>query len=372
MNHDATKRDTYIVIAFALIFLLILCAASFVIVRPFLAPLAWGVILAIATWPAFTWFRRQLGGRATLAAALMIGLLVVILLGPLAVLGTAISDNIGTLGDRLRAAIQGDLEPPQFLSNVPFVGSWLAERWRELASAGRFPEEAQQVLRTAIQWLVGVAAALGGGVAQLALSIFCAFFFYRDGEAALRRLTDVIDHVAGERGRHFLAVAYGTLKGVVYGVMGAAFAQMVLAGFGYWLAGVPAPLLLGLATGFFGIIPGAAAVVWLPASIWLFQSGEMGWFLFLIVWSAVLVGNVDNIIRPLFISRGSALPLLVVLIGIIGGAMAFGFIGIFLGPTILAILFALMREWSPGDTHPPPAQRSPLRPAERSPSPPAA
>jgi predicted PurR-regulated permease PerM len=160
---------------------------------------------------------------------------------------------------------------------------------------------------------------------------FSIAFFYRDGEAALHRLTDVLDHVAGERARHLLSVAYGTLKGVVYGVMGAAFAQMVLAAFGYWLAGVPAPFLLGLATGFFGIIPGGAAIVWLPAAIWLFRSGETAWLIFLVVWSAVLVGNVDNVIRPLFISRGSALPLLVVLIGILGGAMAFGFIGIFLG-----------------------------------------
>ena len=169
----------------------------------------------------------------------------------------------------------------------------------------------------------------------------------------MHRLTDVLDHVAGERARHLLSVAYGTLKGVVYGVMGAAFAQMVLAAFGYWLAGVPAPFLLGLATGFFGIIPGGAAIVWLPAAIWLFRSGETAWLIFLVVWSVVLVGNVDNVIRPLFISRGSALPLLVVLIGILGGAMAFGFIGIFLGPTILAILYALMRE-CPGEFQPQP------------------
>jgi predicted PurR-regulated permease PerM len=349
MDRNPKQRDAYIAIAFALIFVIILCAASFVIVRPFLAPLLWGVILAIATWPAFTWCRHRLGGRNTLAAALMTLLLALVLLGPLALTGAAMTENVAVLGDRLRAAVQGGLAPPDFLADVPLIGSRLTERWRELAADGKLSDEARQMLRTAIQWLLGVAAALGGGIAQLALSIFCAFFFYRDGEAALQRLTDVLGHVAGDRARHLLAVAYGTLKGVVYGVIGAALAQASLAAFGYWLAGVPAPFLLGLATGFFGIIPGGPAIIWLPAAIWLFRSGETVWGIFIVLWSALLVGNIDNVIRPLFVSRGSALPLLLILIGIVGGAMAFGFVGIFLGPTILAILYSLMREWSPGE-----------------------
>lgn len=349
MVRKPDQRNAYIAIAFALIFVIILCVASFVIVRPFLAPLLWGVILAIATWPAFVWCRQQLGGRDTLAAAVMTLLLALVLLGPLALTGTAMADNVAALGDRLRAAIQDGLAPPDFLANVPLVGGRLTERWQELAADGKLSDEARQMLRTALQWLLSVAAALGGGIAQLALSIFCAFFFYRDGEAALQRLTDVLGHVAGERTQHLLTVAYGTLKGVVYGVIGSSLAQAVLAAFAYWLSGVPAPFLLGLATGFFGIIPGGPAIIWLPAAIWLFRSGETEWGIFLVVWSALLVSNVDNVIRPLFVSRGSALPLLLVLIGILGGAMAFGFVGIFLGPTILAILYALMREWSPGE-----------------------
>ena len=349
MDRNPEQRDAYIAITFALIFVIILCTASFVIARPFLAPLLWGVILAIATWPAFAWCRQHFGGRSTVAAALMTLLLALILLGPLVLIGTAMTDNVAAFGDWLRAAIQGGLAPPDFLANVPLVGPRLTERWRELAADGQLSDEARQMLRTAAQWLLGVGAALGGGIAQLALSIFCAFFFYRDGEAALHRLTDVVGHVAGDRARHLLTVAYGTLKGVVYGVLGAALAQASLATFGYWLSGVPAPFLLGLATGFFGIIPGGPAIVWLPAAIWLFRSGETAWGIFMVVWSALLVGNIDNVIRPLFVSRGSTLPLLLVLIGILGGAMAFGFIGIFLGPTILAILYSLMREWSPGE-----------------------
>jgi predicted PurR-regulated permease PerM len=349
MEINTERRASYIAIAFALIFVIILCVLSFVIARPFLAPLLWGVILAIATWPVFIWLRQSVGGRSGLAAALMTLLLALVLLGPLAVIGTAMTGNIAALGDRLRTAIESGLTPPDFLADVPLIGTELQERWRELAADGKLSDEARQMLRAALQWLLAVAGALGSGVAQLALSIFCTFFFYRDGEAALKRLTEVLGHLAGNRAQHLLTVAYGTLKGVVYGVIGAGLAQASLATFGYWLAGTPAPFLLGLATGVLGIVPGGPAIIWLPVAVWLFRSGETAWCIFVVLWGGLLVGNIDNIIRPLFVSRGSALPLLVVLIGIVGGAMALGLIGIFLGPTILAILYALMREWSPDD-----------------------
>ncbi|MGE0154840.1 MAG: AI-2E family transporter [Reyranellaceae bacterium] len=349
MKKPVTRRDTFIATSLAVIILLTLCVVAFVIARPFLAPLLWGVILAIATWPIFTWCRRRLGGRNGLAATLVTLALAVVVLGPVVLLAIALSDNVVTLGDKLRAALQGGLPPPEFVAKIPLVGARISQRWTELLANGTLSDEARVWLGSLLQWLLGAAGAIGGGVAELALSVVCAFFFYRDGEAALQRARDVLDHVAGPRAHHLMMVAYGTLKGVVYGVLGSALVQALLAMFGYWLAGVPAPILLGLATGFLGIIPGGTALVWLPAAVWLFHSGDTAWGIFVILWGGLLVGSVDNFIRPLFISRGSPLPLLLVLIGILGGATALGFIGIFLGPTILAILYALMREWSPGD-----------------------
>jgi predicted PurR-regulated permease PerM len=349
MIRDPDDRNTYIAAALALLFIFVLCAISFVIVRPFIAALLWGVILAIATWPVFGWFRRRLGGRNTLAAAVVTVLLAVVLLGPVALVGTTMTENIGVLGERLRAAIEQPLPVPEFLEKIPVIGDNLAERWHEFATRTAASEQARHFLLSGAQWLLAVAATIGGGIGQLALSILCSFFFFRDGEAALQRLSDVLGHVAGERSNRLLTVAYGTLKGVVYGVLGSALAQACLAGFGYWISGIPAPFLLGVATGFLGIIPAAGALIWLPAAIWLFHTGATAWGVFLILWSAIVVSNIDNVIKPIFISRGSALPLLLVLIGILGGAIAFGFIGIFLGPTVLAILYTLMREWSPGE-----------------------
>lgn len=365
-DQNNKSSNAYIGLSIALIFILILCVASFAIIRPFLAPLLWGVILTIATWPAFSWFRRTLGDRNTPAATLMTVLLALVLLGPVAMIAAVMSENVATLGDRLRSAIQGGFALPDFVAQIPHIGPRLVERWQQLFADGKLSDEGRQVLTSAVKWMLGVAGTLGGGIAQLALSIVCAFFFYRDGEAALQRLTDVLGHVAGDRARHLLSVAYGTLKGVVYGVLGSVLAQATLAAFGYWLAGVPAPFLLGLLTGFLGIVPGGPAIIWLPAAIWLFRSDETAWGIFIVVWGALLVGNIDNVIKPLFVSRGSALPLLLILFGILGGAMAFGFIGLFLGPTVLAILYALMREWSPGDFSRQPA--APL--SSPSPSPP--
>lgn len=349
MIKSSTRRGPYVTSTLAIILLVGLFALAFVIARPFLAPLLWGVILAIATWPIFAWCRRRLGGRRTLAASVVTLGLAVVVLGPVVLAGAALSDNVTTLGDRLREAMQGGMAPPDFVARIPFVGARLSQRWTELFANGTLSDEARRMLGDVLQWMLGVAGAIGAGIAELALSVICAFFFYRDGEAALQRASDVLAHLAGSRAQHLMMVAYGTLKGVVYGVLGSSLVQAVLASIGYSLAGVPAPILLGLITGFLGIVPGGPALIWLPASIWLFQNGDSTWGVFTIVWGALVVGSIDNVIRPLFVSRGSALPLLLVLIGILGGAAALGFIGIFLGPTILAVLYALMREWSPGD-----------------------
>lgn len=275
-------------------------------------------------------------------------MLAIVLLGPIALIGTVLTENVATLGERLRAAMESGMPAPHFLDDVPIVGKPLAEKWNQLVADGTLTAEARQLLGSAVQRLLGAAAVVGSGIAELALSIFCTFFFFRDGEAAVHRVSDIAKQVAGGRGERLLSVGHLTLKGVVYGVLGSVFAQALLSTFGYWLAGVPAPFFLGLATGFFGIIPAGVGLVWIPATLWLFHVDQTGWGIFVLVWSVVLVGNIDSVIKPLFVSRGTDLPLLIILIGILGGAIAIGFIGLFLGPTILAVLYALMREWSPG------------------------
>jgi predicted PurR-regulated permease PerM len=201
---------------------------------------------------------------------------------------------------------------------------------------------------------IGSGAALARGLVALAFSVFIAFFLYRDGETMARRLLGTIVRIFGERGRHLATLAVNTTRGVVYGILGTALAQGVLAAIGFEIAGVPAAALLGLVTFFLSPIPIGPPLVWLPAAAWLYFHGQTGWAIFIVVWGGAVVSSVDNFLKPLIISRGSNMPFVLVLIGVLGGAVAFGFIGVFLGPTLLAIGYALLAEWSrePGESFP--------------------
>jgi predicted PurR-regulated permease PerM len=179
------------------------------------------------------------------------------------------------------------------------------------------------------------------------LSIFIAFFLFRDGAALGERLTTAIDRIAGEKGVRLLTVAAKTVRGVVYGILGTALVQGVLAGIGYFIAGVPGAALLALLTFFFSVIPAVGTgLVWIPVAIWLFHQGSTGWGIFMIIWG-LIVGNVDNVVKPWLISQGSDMPFVLIFFGVIGGALAFGFIGVFLGPTLLAVGYRIVDEWTP-------------------------
>jgi predicted PurR-regulated permease PerM len=141
-------------------------------------------------------------------------------------------------------------------------------------------------------------------------------------------------------------VAGNTVRGVVYGIIGTAVAQGILAGLGFGLAGVPAAALLGVLTFFLSAVPVGPPMVWIPATIWLFSQGKNGWGLFLLIWGMFVVSGIDNIIKPYLISHGSKIPFVIVFLGVIGGAMAFGLVGVFLGPTLLAVAYRVIEEWS--------------------------
>ena len=181
---------------------------------------------------------------------------------------------------------------------------------------------------------------------KLALSIFIAFFLFRSGATVGAWAAALVRHIAGERGEHLLTVAGNTVRGVVYGILGTALTQAVLAGIGFLIAGVPGAMLLALLTFFSSIVPLlGTALTWGPAAIWLFHQGSNGWGVFMLVWGCG-VANVDNVVKPWLISQGSNLPFLLIFFGVLGGALTFGFIGVFLGPTLLAVGYKLVVEWA--------------------------
>ena len=241
----------------------------------------------------------------------------------------------------------GPPAPPEWLAKVPVVGAQATAYWQSLAAdTAKLWTEAQRFIEPVSSWLLKVGLALGAGVIELALSIFIAFFLFRDGVAVGQRLTAAIERIGGERGGHLLTVAGKTVRGVVYGILGTALAQAVVAGIGFVIAGVPGAALLALLTFFFSVVPVlGTALVWLPAAIWLFHQGSTGWGIFMLIWG-LGVANIDNIVKPWLISQGSDMPFILIFFGVLGGALAFGFIGVFLGPTLLAVGFRLVEEWS--------------------------
>ena len=242
---------------------------------------------------------------------------------------------------------EGPPGPPAWVAQLPIVGTQLTERWLELERLGAgWTAELQPYLDTGLDWLLSLGVRLGEAILQVSLSVLVAFFFFRDGDAGARRLDAAVKRLAGDRAQRLLAVAGGTVRSVVYGVIGTALAQASLQGLGLWLAGVPAAFFLGFLTFFLSFVPVGPPLVWLPAAVWLLYNGAIGWGMFLIGWGLLVVSGVDNVLRPYLISRGSRLPLILMFFGVLGGLLAFGFLGVFLGPTLLAIGYVLFQEWS--------------------------
>ena len=325
----------------------ILVVGCYVVLQPFLAATLFAASVAACTWPVYAWIRRKVGGRATLAASLMTLLLVLIGLIPFVLLVGTLVDDVPVLVDWVkRAFAEGPPEPPAWLIGLPYVGEQLDAYWQRLAASR---DEALALLRRFAQpaqaFLLAVGRVLGEGILQLTLAVFIGFFLYRDGEALMAAIRGVATRLAGGLAQGVIETVNNTVVGVMYGIVGTALAQGAASAIGFWIAGVPSALLLGAAAFLLSVVPLGAPLVSIGAAVWLFNQDAVGWGVFLALWGVLLVGNIDNVVKPLLISRGAAMPFVLVLLGVFGGVLAFGFIGVFLGPTLLAVGFSLTRRW---------------------------
>ncbi len=317
-----------------------------VVLMPFVSAILWASILCFSTWPLYRALRQGLHGRRNLAAALMTVSISLIMVVPLAVVSLSFADNISRLVARADALLaQGLPPPPEWLSRVPVVGGHLSAYLTELfGDSDRTALIVKSWMSRTGAWLLRNSLAIGQGIAQLTLSMLVAFFLYRDGESLVSRIGDAGRRILGDYSQYLLGIVGNTVKGVVYGVIGTALGQGIMAGIGFTIAGVPSPLLFGLLTFFLSPVPIGPPMVWVPATIWLFQGDQPGWGVFMLIWGLIGISGIDNILRPIIISRGAELPFVLVLLGALGGIPAFGFIGIFLGPTLLAVGFCLLKE----------------------------
>jgi len=329
-------------------FILLVFFGCFIILRPFLTAVLWAGIMTFSTWPLFRRLTEFLKGRRILAASIMTVATAVVLLAPFLIVAGGLADNSVLLANAARQTLDHGLpDAPEWLAQIPLVGPSLDEYWRGLAHDGAaLMDETRRLLPTLRSISLVVGEALGSGLIQLGLSVFLAFFLYRDGEAVASHLRGVGSRLVGERAQRLLEVAGATVNSVVYGILGTALAQGMLAGIGLAIAGVPAAPLLGLTVFFLSIVPVGPPIVWVSAAAWLLWRDSVGWAIFMALWGFFVVSGVDNIIKPWLISRGARLPFATVLLGVAGGALSFGFIGVFIGPTLLAVGTRLLAEWS--------------------------
>jgi predicted PurR-regulated permease PerM len=319
----------------------------FLVLAPFLAPLAWAGVLAYASWPLAERLRKKCAGRDTLAASLSAGLAAVTLFAPLLWLAWLGQQEVGRVYPALQSFLAAPPELPQWLRGLPWLGDWLARQRDWLLS------DPQGMAAAVKLWLSAhalEAAQFAGGVgrnlAKLVLVLVILFFFYRDGARMVRELRHVLARFIGSRAYGYLSAAGTTTRAVVYGILLTALVQGIFAGVGYWVAGLGSPVTMGVLTALFALIPFGTPLAWGAAGAWLLFEGEVGAAIGVWLWGAAVVSQIDNVLRPLFISSVGAIPFLLVLFGVLGGILAFGLVGLFAGPIVLAVAWAVWREWT--------------------------
>ena len=351
------KRVEQIVQISAIVLLLVGCL---LFLQPFLGALLAAAILCFSTWPVYRFIERHTGGWRWLAALVMTLLILLVLVVPLALIALSFRDDVPLLLENARELFARGLPgPPEWVARIPLVGEQLDASWREYAeSRDKLGETLKRYSQPARDVLVKTGLIIAEGVLQFTLIAFIAYFFFRDGAALVEALRNALSRVAGHLTENLLAVVGGTINGVVYGIVGTGLAQGLAALIGFLIAGVPGSVMLASLTFILSIIPAGPALIWGGAAVWLAYYDQAGWAVFMILWGFFVISSIDNFVKPLLISRGAAMPFMLVLLGVFGGVLAFGFVGIFLGPTLLAVGFNLVRRWTEARTAAPPISAS--------------
>lgn len=337
---------------FGLILLTVSVGLGFYVVKPFLAPLAWAAVLTYVTGPAYQRILRLFRNRSSLAAAVSTLLLILGLVVPVSFLLIQLQSELSEAYRELSTKfVDKPLVLPEWIVRIPVIGSAVNE---VLTGIWNDPELRQQQVKEWLEpWmheLAGVVGQIGRSAAQLAVATVAIFFFYRDGDEVLEQLRKALRKVVGDPADEYFRAVGDTTRAVVSGLIVSALAQGLIAGAGYAVIGVGTPILLGALTAVTALVPFLGTVaVWGPIGVWLLLSDQLSTGLTLLAWGAFVVNPTDNILKPLLISNATDIPLVIVLFGVLGGLLAFGLIGLFLGPLILAVLLAIWREWLSDD-----------------------
>lgn len=378
-----------------LVGLAILC---FYVVRPFGSAMVWAIIISFTLHPLQKILTRRMGGRETLAALSLTILMIILIVLPLGLLGVSmIDDGKALIKEGKQQIVNAPDEPPGWLTGVPFIGGDLGAYWDDFVTSrkdwawteiaeekggksdegdekepeensenteedppqkasgpmdevggdhgnlGNLLDRSMRSISGAAMWLAGM---IGGGLTQISIALVLVFFLLKDAPRIGGRIQVAAEKIGGTKGLELLDLAGKTVKGVVNGVIGTALVQGIVAGLGFLIVGAPGAVLLGAITFFVAVIPIGPPIIWGGVAVWLFFKGDTGWGIFMLVYGAGVISTMDNVVRPLLIGNESRMPFALILFGLIGGTMAFGLVGLFVGPTLLALAYRLTIGWT--------------------------
>ncbi len=317
------------------------------IMLPFVSAILWATMVVITTWPLLEKLQSHLWGRRSLAAAVLTIALLLLLLIPMGIAAGALVSHMDTIVSWTRSLRDFSMPPiPAWVSSLPLLGPKLTEAWQTAATAG--PEglfaRIQPYVRGLLEWIIGQLGSLGGIILQFLLTVAIAAILYMNGETAARGVRRFAYRLAGERCENAVLLAAGAIRGVALGVVVTAFAQTLVAGIGLAIASVPGTAVLISLILVLCLAQLGPLLIMLPVVIWAFSTGDT-FKAGLVLVFALISGTMDNIMRPILIRRGADLPLLLIIAGVIGGMISFGFMGIFIGPVVLAVSYTLLGDW---------------------------
>jgi len=331
----------------AVLFIGGLIGASFWILRPFLGAIIWATMIAVATWPAMLAVQRWLWGNRALAVTVMTLALLSILVVPFSLaIGTIVTNVDSIVGWAKSLATFKMPPPPAWLEKLPLIGEKTTEAWEQATAAGieGLAAMAAPYAGDAARWFVAEVGSFGLVIFQFILIVVFSAILYARGERTAAGVMRFARRLAGMNGENAVHLAGQAIRSVALGVVVTAIAQSVLGGIGLAIARVPFPAVLTAVMFMLAVAQIGPILVLVPAVVWVYWSRGSGWGTFLLLWSLV-VGTMDNFLRPVLIKKGADLPLLLIFAGVIGGLIAFGLIGIFVGPVVLAVGYTLLDAW---------------------------
>ncbi|WP_227670403.1 AI-2E family transporter [Psychrobacter maritimus] len=331
----------------AITLLVVLFVLCFQVVQFFIVPALWAAILAYVTFPIYNFFHQRVRFSSNFSAAIMT-VSITLMIGVPLVVGIFIlqQEALSLISNLVYRIKVGYLDVPDSVKDLPIIGQQVKDvLWR----INKNPEGTLEAFRLWVQshLYYGKVAfdVVFSGLAKLGMALMTLFFFYRDGTSLVRQIRQALRNIIGNRIDGYIDSVGTTTRAVVYGIGLTALAQALLAGIGYYFAGAPSPILLTIVTFIIALIPFGTPFVWGAVSIWLLSQGHTVEGIGLALWGILVISWVDNLIRPIVISGATKIPFIIIFIGVLGGLTAFGFVGLFIGPVVLAIGLAVWREW---------------------------